>query len=108
MAKLKEELLNTLEDLKEDEFKKFKWFLELDDILEGFKGIPVAQLEKAERTRTVDLMVQKHQDPGALQVTMKVLEKISRKNLVQRLQNFHSGPKGKLVSHTFHTLLHEL
>ena len=96
MEKLKEELFNTLEDLKEDEFKKFKWFLELDDILEGFKGIPVAKLEKAGRRETVDLMVQKHQDHGALQLTKKVLEKINRKDLVQRLQNSPSGPKGKL------------
>ncbi|XP_042259027.1 NACHT, LRR and PYD domains-containing protein 12-like [Thunnus maccoyii] len=95
MAKLKEELWNTLEDLKEDEFKKFKWFLELDDILEGFKGIPVAQLEKAGREDTVDLMVQKHQDHGALQLTKKVLEKINRKDLVQRLQNSPSGPKAE-------------
>ncbi|XP_042258995.1 NACHT, LRR and PYD domains-containing protein 12-like isoform X2 [Thunnus maccoyii] len=95
MAKLKEELLNTLEDLKEDEFKKFKWFLKEDDILEGFKHIPVAQLEKAGREETVDLMVQKHQDHGALQLTKKVLEKISRKDLVQRLQNSPSGPKAE-------------
>ncbi|XP_044195206.1 uncharacterized protein LOC122972274 isoform X2 [Thunnus albacares] len=93
MVKLKEELLKTLEDLKENEFKKFKWFLEQDDILEGFKGIPVAQLEKARRRDTVDLMVQTYQDHGALQVTMKVLEKINRNDLVQRLQNLPSGPK---------------
>ena len=97
MATLKEELVNTLEDLTEDGFKKFKWFLQLDDFFKGFKGIAVAQLEKAERHNTVDLMVQKHQGPGALQLTMKVLEKISRNDLVQRLQNSHSGPKGKLV-----------
>eukprot|EP00064_Thunnus_orientalis_P023316 superscaffoldBa00008681_g23552 len=96
MAKLKEELLIFLEKLKEDEFEKFKWYLEQDDILEGSKGIPVAQLEKAARTRTVDLIVQKYPGCGALQVTMKVLEKIGRNDLVQRLQNFHSGPKGKL------------
>ncbi|XP_067437369.1 NACHT, LRR and PYD domains-containing protein 12-like isoform X7 [Thunnus thynnus] len=95
MVKFKEELLKTLEDLKEDEFKKFKWFLELDDVLEGFKHIPVAQLEKAGRRETVDLMVQKHQDHGALQLTMKVLEKINRKDLVQRLQNSPSGPKAE-------------
>ena len=96
MEKLKEKLLNTLEDLKEDEFKKFKWFLNQDDILEDFKGIPVAKLEKAEREDTVDLMVQKHQDPRALQLTIKILEKICRNDLVQRLQNSHSGSKGKL------------
>ncbi|XP_044199037.1 NACHT, LRR and PYD domains-containing protein 12-like isoform X4 [Thunnus albacares] len=94
MVKFKEELLKTLEDLIEDEFKKFKWFLKEDDVLEGFKGIPRAQLEKAGREDTVDLMVQKYQDPGALQVTMKILEKINRNDLVQRLQNSSSGPKG--------------
>ncbi|XP_044199036.1 NACHT, LRR and PYD domains-containing protein 14-like isoform X3 [Thunnus albacares] len=93
MVKFKEELLKTLEDLIEDEFKKFKWFLKEDDVLEGFKGIPRAQLEKAGREDTVDLMVQKYQDPGALQVTMKILEKINRNDLVQRLQNSSSGPK---------------
>ncbi|XP_042258550.1 uncharacterized protein LOC121890403 [Thunnus maccoyii] len=93
MAKLKEELLIFLEKLKEDEFEKFKWYLEQDDILEGSKGIPVAQLEKAARTRTVDLIVQKYPGRGALQVTMKVLEKIGRNDLVQHLQNSHSGPK---------------
>ncbi|XP_067438094.1 NLR family CARD domain-containing protein 3-like isoform X2 [Thunnus thynnus] len=93
MVKLKEELWETLEELHKDAFKKFKWFLNQDDILEGFKGIPVAQLEKAGRQDTVDLMVQKHQDHRALQLTMKILEKISRNDLVQRLQNSHSGPK---------------
>ncbi|XP_042258993.1 NACHT, LRR and PYD domains-containing protein 12-like [Thunnus maccoyii] len=94
MVKFKEELLKTLEDLIEDEFKKFKWFLKEDDVLEGFKGIPRAQLEKAGREDTVDLMVQKYQDPGALQVTNEILEKINRNDLVQRLQNSSSGPKG--------------
>ncbi|XP_067467082.1 NACHT, LRR and PYD domains-containing protein 12-like isoform X7 [Thunnus thynnus] len=37
-------------------------------------------------------MVQKHQDPGALQLTMKVLEEISRNDLMQSLQNSCSGP----------------
>ncbi|XP_042259205.1 NACHT, LRR and PYD domains-containing protein 14-like isoform X2 [Thunnus maccoyii] len=94
MAKLKADLFKILAKLKEDEFKDFKWFLEQDDILEGFKGIPVAQLEKAARRDTVDLMVQKYQDPGALQVTMKILEMINRNDLVQCLQNSSSGPKG--------------
>ncbi|XP_042258547.1 NACHT, LRR and PYD domains-containing protein 12-like isoform X2 [Thunnus maccoyii] len=93
MAKLKEELFKILAKLKEEEFKDFKWFLEQDDILDGSKGIPVGQLEKAEKTRTVDLIVQKYQDPGALHVTMRVLEKISRNDLVQHLQNSYSGLK---------------
>ena len=94
MAKPK--LFKTLKNLTEDEFKQFKWFLEQDDVLEGFEGIPKADLENAARTQTVDLMVQKHQDHGALQLAMTVLEDISRNDLVQSLQNLQQGPKGKL------------
>ncbi|KAL7370595.1 hypothetical protein ABVT39_005026 [Epinephelus coioides] len=93
MAKLKEELWKTLRDLKEEEFENFKWFLKDDGILEGLSGIPVAQLEKAKRQDTVDLMVQKYPGSGALKVTLKTLENIHRNDLVQRLQNLRLGPK---------------
>ncbi|XP_028426820.1 uncharacterized protein LOC114550330 [Perca flavescens] len=87
------DLWNTLNDLTDDQFKQFKWFLKQDDILEGFSAIPVAQLEKADRQDTVDRMVEKYQGPGALEVTTKVLGNISRNDLVQRLKNFSLGPK---------------
>ncbi|XP_074481878.1 uncharacterized protein LOC141762166 [Sebastes fasciatus] len=39
-------------------------------------------------------MVQKHQDDGARKLTNTILEKISRNDLVQRVQSFSLGPKG--------------
>ncbi|XP_062299428.1 NACHT, LRR and PYD domains-containing protein 12 isoform X1 [Scomber scombrus] len=87
-------LFEILEELTEDEFKQFKWILKQDNILEGFEGIPLAKLENAARRDTVDLIVQKHQDHGALQLTKTVLEKIYRNDLVQSLQNFQPEPKG--------------
>ncbi|XP_041636343.1 pyrin-like isoform X2 [Cheilinus undulatus] len=86
MAKLKEELWNILLDLSEENFLHFKWFLNHDNIVEGCTGIPVARLEKADRQHVVDLLVQKYQGPGALTMTMKVLGKIKRNDLVERLQ----------------------
>ncbi|XP_062299568.1 NACHT, LRR and PYD domains-containing protein 12-like [Scomber scombrus] len=100
MVTLKAELWETLQGLKEDEFKDFKWILEQDNILLGFEGIPVAKLENAARRDTVDLMVKAHQDHGALLLTKKILEKIRRNDLVQRLQNFQLGPKGAVGSGT--------
>ncbi|KAI3366976.1 hypothetical protein L3Q82_009253 [Scortum barcoo] len=97
MAKLKEELWNILQEFTDNDFKAFKWFLKEDDIVEGFPGIPVAQLEKAERQETVDLMVQKHQSNGALKLSLKILEKISRNDLVKRLENFCSRLKDVFV-----------
>ncbi|XP_067441838.1 NLR family CARD domain-containing protein 3-like isoform X1 [Thunnus thynnus] len=89
----KEDLLNTLEDLKDEEFKKFKWFLEQPDILEGLQAIKACKLEKAERWDTVDLMVQTYQLPGAVEVTKKLLKKINRNNLLQSLSDSSSGPE---------------
>ncbi|TDG96508.1 hypothetical protein EPR50_G00229320 [Perca flavescens] len=92
------DLWNTLEELTDDQFKQFKWFLKQDDIPKGFSAIPVARLEGADRQDTVDLMVQKYQGPGALEVTMKILEEISRNDLAQCLLQTSSRPKD-LKSH---------
>ncbi|XP_056224261.1 uncharacterized protein LOC130163855 [Seriola aureovittata] len=81
MATLREELFNILLDLNEDHFKHFKFHLRDD-------GIPLADLENADRPDTVELMINKYRDRGALKVTLKVLQKISRNDLVERLQNF--------------------
>ncbi|XP_060885700.1 zinc-binding protein A33-like [Labrus mixtus] len=93
MAKLREELLKILQDLKEEDFEHFKWFLKLDNNVKGFSGIPVARLEKAERRDTVDLLAQTYKDPGAQMLTKAVLEKISRNDLVERLES--SSPETK-------------
>ncbi|XP_056281184.1 E3 ubiquitin-protein ligase TRIM21-like [Pseudoliparis swirei] len=76
---------HTLENLSEKQFKDFKWFLKQEDVAEGFSAIPEARLEKADRQDTVDLMVQQHGCPGALQITLSILEKISRNDLKQCL-----------------------
>uniref|UniRef100_A0A8C9XS58 Pyrin domain-containing protein n=1 Tax=Sander lucioperca TaxID=283035 RepID=A0A8C9XS58_SANLU len=86
------DLFNTLEDLREEEFKKFKWHLQ-QDILEGYQSIKVSKLENAERQDTVDEMVKTYQLQGALKVTKKVLEKINRNDLVQS----HGGSQGYVV-----------
>lgn len=94
-TRLSLELWNTLNELKEEEFKTFKWLLNKDGIVEGQTGIPVAQLEKAERQYAVDLMVGKYKASGALQLTINILGKISRNDLVEHLQNFCQESKGK-------------
>ncbi|KAK1885828.1 NACHT LRR and PYD domains-containing protein 4, partial [Dissostichus eleginoides] len=88
-----EDLLNTLEDLEEDEFKDFKWYLKQLDILEGDQAIKESKLQNAEMRDTVDLMVNTYKLHGALKLTKKVLEKIPRNDLVQRLSYASSGPE---------------
>lgn len=96
MTTLKEDLWKTLEDLTDEQFKQFKWCLKEDDIPKGFSAIPVALLERADRQDTVDQMVQKYRCSGALEVTKRVLETISRNDLVQHLSSTRSRMNGKL------------
>lgn len=88
-------LLNALEDLRDHEFKDFRWYLQQPDIVEPYHTIKVSKLERAERRDTVDLMVNAYKPHGALMVTKKVLEKIYRNDLVQRLLDTSSGPEGQ-------------
>ncbi|XP_078140677.1 NACHT, LRR and PYD domains-containing protein 3-like [Centroberyx gerrardi] len=93
MVIVKELLLETLNDLGDEDFKSFRWFLQQDDILEGFPAIPKSRLEKADRLDTVDQMVQTYSE-NTLEVTKKVLMKINRNDLEQSLSNNSSGPEG--------------
>lgn len=96
MEKLSRELWNVLQDLTQDDFITFKWFLKQDNMLEGQTGIPAADLENTERCKTVDLMVGKYKASGAKRLTMNVLGEIGRFDLVERLKKFYLEPKGKL------------
>ncbi|XP_071756684.2 NACHT, LRR and PYD domains-containing protein 3-like [Centroberyx gerrardi] len=97
MATPVELLLKTLEDLGDEDFKSFKWFLQQADILEGSPAIPKSRLEKADRQDTVDQMVQTYSE-NLLEVTKKVLMKINRNDLVQTLSNTSSGPRETLAA----------
>ncbi|XP_041634349.1 NACHT, LRR and PYD domains-containing protein 3-like isoform X1 [Cheilinus undulatus] len=78
-------LFEILQDLGNEELKQFQWFLRQPGIVDGFPGIPKSELEEADRQDTVDLMVQTCGLPAALSVTVEVLKKISRNDLVETL-----------------------
>uniref|UniRef100_UPI003AAC1B5A protein NLRC3-like isoform X2 n=1 Tax=Centroberyx gerrardi TaxID=166262 RepID=UPI003AAC1B5A len=92
LSKTKRLLIKTLEDLGDEDFKKFKWELQQDDILEGLPAIPKSRLENADRRDTVDQMVQTY-NKNTLEVTKKVLMRINRNDLEQSLSNSSSGLK---------------
>uniref|UniRef100_A0A4W6C2V8 NACHT domain-containing protein n=1 Tax=Lates calcarifer TaxID=8187 RepID=A0A4W6C2V8_LATCA len=92
MTSVKELLLETLEDLGDEELKIFKWFLQQAEVLEDFPAIPKSHLEKADRLDTLELIVQAYNEQS-VEVTKKVLTKINRNDLVQHFSNVSSGPK---------------
>lgn len=89
-----DDLLNLLRDLRQDDFKDFKRFLQQDDLLAGYTVITRDKLEDAKRRETVDLLVQTYTLPGALHVTENILKTINRDDLVQRLSDVRSEPEG--------------
>ncbi|XP_053193861.1 NACHT, LRR and PYD domains-containing protein 12-like [Scomber japonicus] len=89
------ELLGTLEYLADEEFKKFKWFLQQADVLEGFPAIQRSQLENADRLDTVDQIIDTY-NKNAVEVTILVLKRIKKNGLVQHLLNINSTPKETL------------
>ncbi|XP_028990798.2 NACHT, LRR and PYD domains-containing protein 12-like [Betta splendens] len=85
-------LLHILEDLEGEEFHKFKWCLQQNE-----KPIKRRRLEKATPCDTVDAMVHKYGPTGAVKMTQKILEEISRNDLVQRLSDSSSEPGDLMV-----------
>ncbi len=65
------ELPVTLKDLADGKSKKFTWFLEQADVLEGFPAVAKNQSENAHRLDTVDEIMDTYED---------AVEKIVKKN----------------------------
>uniref|UniRef100_A0AAZ1X2I7 B30.2/SPRY domain-containing protein n=1 Tax=Oreochromis aureus TaxID=47969 RepID=A0AAZ1X2I7_OREAU len=97
LTSLHADLLNTLDDLGDGEFKKFKWFLQQANIIQGLPTIKKSRLEMTNRWDTVDLMVQTYRLPGAVKVTRKVLERISRNDLLLSLSASRSRAEGEFI-----------
>ncbi|XP_077942500.1 NACHT, LRR and PYD domains-containing protein 3-like [Gasterosteus aculeatus] len=92
MEKVKKDLIKILEQLKEEDFKGFKWYLENHTCPEDLRSIPPCDLEKADRMNTVDLMVRCY-DTDPVQVAMKVLEEMQMNDLAEKLSKKNSTGK---------------
>uniref|UniRef100_A0A3B5ASQ7 Pyrin domain-containing protein n=1 Tax=Stegastes partitus TaxID=144197 RepID=A0A3B5ASQ7_9TELE len=82
------DLLEILEDLADEEFEKFKWYLQQAEDLKDFPAISRSKLDNANRMTTVSELKETH-NTDAVVVTIKVLKMIRRNDLVQRLSNIN-------------------
>ncbi|KAJ4924774.1 hypothetical protein JOQ06_003725 [Pogonophryne albipinna] len=92
MATVKVLLLETLDNLLQQELKSFQFRL-LNDVPDGFPPIPASCLEDADRRETVNVMVQKY-NQQAVEVATKILGNIGRNDLSQTLAKRSSELKG--------------
>ncbi|KAM9310568.1 NACHT, LRR and PYD domains-containing protein 6-like isoform 2-T2 [Pholidichthys leucotaenia] len=88
-------LVGVLEDLPEDAFVKFKWYLKETGDLEGvrkIKKIPWRKLEKADEMGTVDLMVESY-CVYTIKVAIQVLRNIGQKLQAEELSKLRYDPE---------------
>ncbi|KAG7486954.1 hypothetical protein JOB18_042957 [Solea senegalensis] len=83
-------LLKTLEDLDNEDFEKFKWYLSME-VLDGCKPIPKSRLAKASRIETVTRLRESYGDESAVRVTALVLKQMDFNNNAQELKNMYPG-----------------
>ncbi|XP_023262777.1 pyrin-like [Seriola lalandi dorsalis] len=83
-------LMETLEELDNCEFEKFKWFLSTE-LMNGCKPIPKSYLEGKPRTETVSKMAQMYDDDSAVNLTLEILRRMNMNNTAQKLKNTHTG-----------------
>ncbi|XP_072221396.1 protein NLRC3-like [Leuresthes tenuis] len=86
-----EVLLKILEDLGDEEFKRFKWFVSQRRIFEDLPSIPKSRLENADRMDTVDQMSRTY-CINTVKVTKRLLVKIPRNDLLEEFPTYMSEP----------------
>uniref|UniRef100_A0A8C7K1F2 Uncharacterized protein n=1 Tax=Oncorhynchus kisutch TaxID=8019 RepID=A0A8C7K1F2_ONCKI len=82
-------LLTSLQELTEDQLKKFQSYLTSGRIF-GFPLIPERQLENTDRQDTVDQMVESYGLEGAVRNTGRILREMDRDDLAEKLERDHT------------------
>uniref|UniRef100_A0A3Q2EIN0 Pyrin domain-containing protein n=1 Tax=Cyprinodon variegatus TaxID=28743 RepID=A0A3Q2EIN0_CYPVA len=90
MSTVNEQLLEVLEELLDEELETFQWHL-YSKTVEGFAHIPKSKAKGLDRKDTVTLVVTTYGYDGAVTITIKILEKMRQKLLVDKLKEFHNS-----------------
>ncbi|XP_050812965.1 apoptosis-associated speck-like protein containing a CARD isoform X2 [Gopherus flavomarginatus] len=83
---VRDHLVDTLEELGQDQFKKFKTKLNAFPVREGYGNIPRGQLEKADAVDVCDKLISFYREEYAVEVTVEVLTHINERELAARLR----------------------
>ncbi|XP_029284687.1 uncharacterized protein LOC115006582 [Cottoperca gobio] len=92
-------LLETLEDLRSNDFKKFNWYLTIN-MLDGCKPIPTSRLESQDRTDTVTEMIKSYGGDMAVNVTVEILKKMMNNQDAENLKIRRAEGKAAAASST--------
>ncbi|KAM4632217.1 uncharacterized protein O3C94_018747 isoform 2-T2 [Discoglossus pictus] len=87
VARIKDILKETLENLGEDSFKLFKWKLSAFDVPPEFNKIPKGKLENANVLEVTDLIICYYTIEHGPEIVIKVLEEIDQRQASLDLKN---------------------
>ncbi|XP_039389997.1 apoptosis-associated speck-like protein containing a CARD isoform X3 [Mauremys reevesii] len=83
---VRDHLVDTLEDLGQDQFKKFKTKLNVFPLRKGYSNIPRGRLEKADVLDVCDKLISYYLEEYAVEVTVELLTDINERELADRLR----------------------
>ncbi|XP_066485333.1 apoptosis-associated speck-like protein containing a CARD [Tiliqua scincoides] len=82
----RDRLLGALENLREQELKRFRMKLSEIPLAEGYANIPRGRLEKADALDLCDLLISFYTEGYALEVAAEVLEAVNCRDQAQQLR----------------------
>ncbi|XP_049325469.1 NACHT, LRR and PYD domains-containing protein 3-like [Astyanax mexicanus] len=107
MASVCEVLLQTLDDLVDEDLKRFRWHLQQPNLPE-LSPIPKAHLENKSRCDLVSVIHEHFGDPAAKKLAVEILKKMNKHNLVEKLANAtNANEKPKTVQRKLKESLRE-
>uniref|UniRef100_A0A3P9C8K6 Pyrin domain-containing protein n=1 Tax=Maylandia zebra TaxID=106582 RepID=A0A3P9C8K6_9CICH len=98
-------LLEKLQDLTNDEYKHFKWYLAMK-IVDSCKPIPKSKLEGQDRMDTVSCMIDSYGEATAVKVSVAILRKMNVNNIADDLEGKFEGGEEEKLCHLNSCLCH--
>ncbi|KAG6925040.1 PYD and CARD domain containing [Chelydra serpentina] len=83
---VRDHLVDTLEELVQDEFKRFKVKLNVFPVKEGYSNIPRGRLEKADVLDVCDKLISFYREEYAVELTVEILIDINQRDVADRLR----------------------
>ncbi|XP_066516618.1 caspase b-like isoform X3 [Hoplias malabaricus] len=85
MATVSSVLLYHLDELLDDEFKRFKWYL-TEGKLQGINPIAKSKLENVKQIKVVSLMEEQYGSSDAGKIAVRILREMQQNNLAKKLE----------------------
>lgn len=83
-------ILDTLDELGSEEFKRFRWNL-TQPVLDGCQPIRKGYLESADRQDAVTKMIDNYGEEMAVKVTVEILKRMNHNNAAEKLKQKYAA-----------------